>query len=267
MSSTQQASGIDVSHYQGSVDWKAVKAGGVSFAFAKATEGTSSVDSMFETNWQGIKGAGVLRGAYHFFRASQDASAQANNFVQTVGQLTAGDLPPVLDVETTDGATDSAIVQGVNTWLNAVGQKMGRAPMIYTTASFWNAHLTGNYGGYPLWVAHYDVAQPNIPSAWSDWAFWQHSQSGAVEGVSGSVDLDYFNGTYADLLAYLKLPSTVVATAAPVQSTAEYTYTVQPGDSLGRIAVRYGTTVSALMEANNITDPNLIEAGQTLTIP
>jgi lysozyme len=277
MSSNQQASGIDVSHFQGDVDWPTVKATGVSFAFAKATESTGTVDPMFKTNWQAMKDAGILRGAYHFFHPEKDATAQANNFIQTVGPLAPEDLPPVLDLEITDGATGSAIVQGVETWLTLVSQQMGRVPMIYVTASYWNEYMTGDFSNYLLWVANYDVSKPKLPNGWSDWNFWQHSKSGSVNGISGDVDLDYFNGTFEELLAFLKLPANTVVAPAPAQtstgqtSTAQtagnQTYTVQSGDTLSRIASEYNTTVDALMEANNIENPNLIEVGQTLTIP
>ena len=94
MSSEPKAQGLDVSHYQGNVNWAEVKQAGMSFAYAKATEGASSVDSEFKTNWQNLKAAGLLRGAYHFFDAGVDGTSQASHFLQNV-QLEAGDLPPV----------------------------------------------------------------------------------------------------------------------------------------------------------------------------
>ncbi len=111
--------GIDVSHYQGVVNWGAVKAAGCSFAFAKATEGTGIVDSEFAANWSGMKAAGLARGAYHFFHPSEDAAAQASRFLATV-QLQPGDLPPVIDVEVSDGADNATVVAGVQAWLDAV---------------------------------------------------------------------------------------------------------------------------------------------------
>ncbi|HEV3471189.1 MAG TPA: GH25 family lysozyme, partial [Pyrinomonadaceae bacterium] len=111
--------GIDVSHYQGGVNWEAVKAAGCAFAFAKATEGAGVTDPFFHANWAGMKAAGLLRGAYHFFRPAQDAAQQAAHFLSTV-QLQPGDLPPVLDVETADGVAGADLVGGVQTWLDAV---------------------------------------------------------------------------------------------------------------------------------------------------
>lgn len=274
MSSQQsKAQGIDVSHYQGAVNWQSVKQTGISFAFAKATDGGSNVDSQFKNNWQGMKTAGIVRGAYHFFEPTQDATAQANNFVNTVESLQASDLPPVIDVEINNGASNSQMISSVTTWLTIVQQGLGRTPMIYTMASFWNAHLDNQFGDYPLWIANYGVQSPAIPQGWSNWEFWQHSQSGSVSGVTGSVDLDWFNGSLADLMAFLQVPFVPAITPTPIppspqpSTSGTQTYTVKPGDTIDKIAAQFGVSPSALEQANNIQNPNLIEVGQTLTIP
>lgn len=194
--------GIDVSHWQGAIDWDAVAGDGVEFAFIKATEGGDYTDPRFAANWAGARQAGVLRGAYHFFRPQTDAMAQAAHFLRTV-QLEPGDLPPVLDVEVTDGRSLDAVAAGVRTWLQEVERATGRRPIIYTRASFWTAQMGGGFGGYPLWVAHYGVAAPNIPSGWSAWTFWQHSDAGRVDGIAGGVDLNWFNGGRAELDAFV----------------------------------------------------------------
>lgn len=194
--------GIDVSHWRGTIDWSAVAADGVEFAFVKATEGGDYTDPRFAENWAASKRAGVVRGAYHFFRPQTDAAAQAAHFLRTV-QLAPGDLPPVLDVEVTDGRSAESIAAGVRTWLQEVERATGRRPIIYTRASFWTAQMGGGFGAYPLWVAHYGVSAPNIPAGWSRWTFWQHSDAGRVEGVSGGVDLNWFNGGRAELDAFV----------------------------------------------------------------
>src|SRR5258708_25064270 len=113
--------GIDVSHYQGNVDWGKVKSAGMAFAFVKATESTGSTDSQLSVNWPAMKTAGIIRGAYHYFHADQDATAQANHFTQVV-QIEPGDLPPVIDIEATSNASNNTIVSGVKTWLDVVQQ-------------------------------------------------------------------------------------------------------------------------------------------------
>ena len=189
--------GIDVSHWQGRVDWERVADDEIAFAFIKATEGGDYVDPRFVANWDGAARAGVLRGAYHFYRPQTDAAVQAQQFLRTVGAR-AGDLPPVLDVEVTDGRSADAIAAGVRTWLEMVERATGRRPIVYTRAGFWN-QVGGGFGAYPLWVAHYGVAEPAIPSDWDRWTFWQHSDAGRVAGISGNVDLNWFAGGWEEL--------------------------------------------------------------------
>lgn len=196
--------GLDVSHFQGSVDWPEVLATGYRFAFAKATEGTDYVDPMFATNWQGMKAAGVVRGAYHFFRAEDDAAAQAELFIATV-TLEAGDLPPALDIEIADGVSTEGIDQEITIWLEKVAAAYGVTPIIYSDHTFINANLATGFSDYPLWLAEYEEAQADAPDGWNSWTFWQSSQSGKVAGVEGAVDLDTYSGS-AQAWAELRVP-------------------------------------------------------------
>jgi lysozyme len=195
--------GIDVSHHNGGVDWQKVRAANIAFAFTKATEGDGLKDTRFTANYAAIKSNGILRGAYHFFRPGGDAKAQADSFLRVVNQLLPGDLPPALDVEAHDGKDANAIIDGVQQWLNIVGEALGRAPLIYTSASFWNTRLNGaaQFSGHTLWVAHYtSKPKPIIPRGFVSHTIWQFSELGKVDGVSSNqVDLNRFNGTIADL--------------------------------------------------------------------
>lgn len=270
MSSTSKPQGIDVSKWQSNVNWQSVKEAGVAFAFARATYGNTEVDSHFQTNWQAMKDAGIIRGAYHFFVSADDPTSQAQLFIKTVGSLASGDLPPVIDVEA-DSGTSGSLVANVQTWLNTVEQALGLTPIIYTAPSYWNEYMSNAFGRYPLWVAEYGVSTPKSVNGWSKWTFWQYSQSGNLGGIN-PVDMDYFNGSMADLMAFVQSPANAtpdVLPAPPVEesATTSTTYTVQSGDTLGSIASRYGVTVDALAEANNIDNPNLIAVGQVLTIP
>lgn len=199
--SSNRLTGIDVSKWQGTVDWKSVQQADVAFAFIRATYGTSEVDASFDENWQAAKEAGVIRGAYHFFLAAEDAAEQAQFFIRTVGSLGPDDLPPVIDVESGSGVS-SNFVEDIQTWLTTVAQGLGRTPIIYTAPSYWNANVTGGFGNYPLWVAEYGVSTPRAVNGWTDWTFWQYSSTGKVNGVNGDVDLDYFNGTPQALTAF-----------------------------------------------------------------
>uniref|UniRef100_A0A7S1AKY3 Lysozyme n=1 Tax=Noctiluca scintillans TaxID=2966 RepID=A0A7S1AKY3_NOCSC len=199
--------GIDVSHYQGTINWNSVKSSGVSFAMAKATEGTSYTDPMFNTNWNGMHSAGLVRGAYHFARPGSDAVTQADHFVNTVnnaGGITSGNtLQLVLDLETTDGLGSAAVLSWVEAFMARVKSLTGRPGIIYTGYYFWNDDVRGSSClDAPLWIAAYS-SSPSIPSPWGGvgWAFWQYSDSGSVSGISGAVDLDYFQngGSYPDI--------------------------------------------------------------------
>jgi lysozyme len=192
--------GIDVSHYQGTVDWQQVSAAGIQFAFAKATDGVTLADPEFATNWAGMKAAGILRGAYHFFEPTDDAGQQATFFLSNV-QFESGDLPPMLDVETS-AATSEELWQGVQTWLDQVEAATGMSPILYLNSSFANENAApASLAAYPLWLAQYEVDQPTVPTGWTTWLLWQYSQSGTMNGVSGSVDLDQLNGPLSGLSA------------------------------------------------------------------
>lgn len=194
--------GIDVDLYQGDIDWKGVNASGISFAFAKATEGATS-DPRFAQNWSGMKEAGVTRGAYHFYDSSELPEAQAQLFIDTV-TLESGDLAPMVDIESVGGAgaASPTIAPDLRKYLELIEQHFGVEPIIYTNASFWDENMDDSFGEYPLWVADYGASSPQLPSGWDHWVFWQHSESGSVPGISGAVDLDYFNRSLGELSDY-----------------------------------------------------------------
>ena len=195
--------GIDVSKWQGTIDWAKVAASGVKYGIARAANGVT-VDATFATNWSQMKAHGVLRGAYQYFQPGKDPVAQANLMVATIGALGAGDLPAVIDVEQDNGLPPEAFAAEVAAWLSIVEEKTGKKPMIYTGYYFWKDYVKGNgLGGYPLWIARYcGSCCPMIPSPWNGWKFWQHSSTGSVPGISGNVDLDHWNGTLAELQTF-----------------------------------------------------------------
>jgi lysozyme len=197
--------GIDVSRYQQVINWEAVKAMNVQetkihFAFIKATEGNDNVDFYFKRNWRKAKEAEMIRGAYHFFIASKDGTMQARNFINKV-KLQSGDLPPVLDVEQTNGVSKAILQQRVKAFLYAAELAYGVKPVIYTNADFYKAYLSDGFDDYPLWVAHY--LRPVEPRINRDWHFWQHSERGRVNGISGKVDFNVFNGDSTDFAKLL----------------------------------------------------------------
>lgn len=196
--------GIDVSYYEDSIDWPTVHAAGIDWAIVRVSDGLQFIDPKFPAYWAGARAAGVLRGAYQFFRPAQDPIAQADLLLDKMGPLQAGDLPPVIDVETSGGLTTDQVAAAVRAWVDHVEAAIGRPPIIYAGLYSWH-DLTGSadMATYPLWVAQYTSAPcPNIPLPWTRWLMWQ-TGAGHVDGVPGDqLDLDVFNGTIDDLRAF-----------------------------------------------------------------
>ena len=204
--------GIDVSKFQGSVNWQEVKNAGISFAFARAIDDATgtTADPQFKHNWQGMKDNGIFRGAYYFLRTKKDMKSEADLFVSLVGELGEGDLPPVIDVETTDGATAEQILDAIEQWMNVVEAALKREIMIYTFNPFWE-HTLGNstrFNNRALWIAEFtNAAEPKFPSAFPRFSFWQFTETGKISGVKGNVDLDRFNGSMNELRAFAGFPN------------------------------------------------------------
>lgn len=205
--------GIDVSHFQGVVDWPRVAASGIQFCFIKATEGTGNVDPRFILNWKSARDAGLVRGAYHFFHPTAPASSQADSFLRIVSRLEPGDLPPVLDLEVPAAWAAIALADRAPMaieWLDQVEKALGLSPIVYLSPAFATEILANapELGRFPVWLAHYTNADaPTIAKPWTNWTFWQHSREGKILGVALPVDLDRFNGSLDDLKALTAKPS------------------------------------------------------------
>lgn len=194
--------GIDIYHGDMISNIGLVKAG-IEYAFLKAYEKT--IDSKFKSRWVAMKTAGIIRGAYDFFHPNINPLTQANAFLNIVGSLEVGDLPCALDWESTDGVPSATDRANALIWLQHVEQSTGVIPIIYTGPYFADAlKLDSRFGRYPLWVAHYGVSCPLVPSPWVNWTFWQTSESGSVPGISGHCDKDVFNGTLDQLKGLCK---------------------------------------------------------------
>jgi len=180
--------GIDVSKWQGVIDWVQVAESDVEFAIIKATEGTTYVDPYFVANWDGARAAGVLVSAYHMLWPTLSAEKQAAHFLATLGERNA-DLPLALDVEKAGSGNIGAVVEA---WLVKVAEADGRKPFIYTAQAIWNktVGMAPGWHEYPLWVADYDAASPAMPAGWDTWTCWQHSSTGKVAGISGNTDMN-----------------------------------------------------------------------------
>lgn len=214
MSTTTQSRspwGIDVSNHQGTINWDLVKTEGVQFAFIKATEGGSFRDGTFKRNWREAKRVGILRGAYHFFRPRSSLTAQQDNFADFLGDAEPGDLPPVIDVEVPSEWSHLTFRQRndmILNWIEGIRKRLGSNvhPIIYMSSSFAGDVLghDSRLAAHPLWVAHYTrAARPTVPKPWQFETFWQYTDRGRIDGVSGNVDLNWFNGSRERLEALL----------------------------------------------------------------
>lgn len=219
--------GVDVSRYQHStsLDWAKAQADGVEFAFIKATEGRTYTNPYFADDWAATTALGLYRGAYHFARPSKGtAAAQATYFVDVAGLADQpGDLPPVLDLETSGGLGVAALQSWTSTFLTTVENLTGRTPIIYCGPYFWRTYLGDStaFTRYPLWVAHYtSAAQPLLPGGWTTWTFWQNTSRGQVNGISGNVDEDRFNGSLTDLQVLAQVPADPAPTTPPTETPA-----------------------------------------------
>ena len=197
--------GIDVSRYQGVVNWQAVADAGYRFAVVRATLGNVKVDETFETNWDGAKSADLLVSAYHVVKPEIAAADQIAFLANELdGRKT--DLPLVLDVELDGGQQPDQITACVRDCLRLSEQRFGRKPIIYTAQWFWNNWVqpSSDWAQVDLWVASYGTADAVLPNGWSSWKLWQYANNGQVPGIAADTDLNWFNGTYDDLLKYCR---------------------------------------------------------------
>ena len=193
--------GIDISHYQGEIDWPQLLQSRltdfpIEFIFMKATEGGDLADDAFVQNFTEAGNHGFIRGAYHFFSSKTDPLKQADFFIRTV-KLAPGDLPPVLDVEVTGKKTTKELQQSIKRWLDRVEAHYGVKPILYTSYKFKTRYLNDSiFDTYPYWIAHYYVDSVKYEGKWH---FWQHTDVGSVPGIGEDVDLNVFNGSLDEL--------------------------------------------------------------------
>lgn len=199
--------GVDVSRYQGNIDWDVLAGQDVTFAFIKATEGSSHQDPCFAQNWSGSQESGVFVGTYHFFSYDSAGETQAQNFIETVGDLD-GCLPPVVDLEfygdyyeNPPGKKETRRI--LDDLLTELEAHYGTAPIIYTTPrAYYSYILGGGYGKYPLWMRD-TYREPFVR-----WRFWQYSDSGILDGYDGVqadqneryIDLNVYHGSREELM-------------------------------------------------------------------
>lgn len=193
--------GLDVSHYDETIDFAKVKAAGYEFCWAKCTEGTGNRDPRYLANRAKAEAAGMLFGAYHFFRPGLDPIKQAEWFLANA-HLMKGDFQPMFDWEVHQGPGD---VAKAKQWLDHVERAIGKKPIIYGPPYMLNDFkLPPEFAQYALCVAHYGTTEPLIPAPWKVWSFHQYTDKGDVPGIpAANEDLDRFNGTRENLMKFV----------------------------------------------------------------
>lgn len=190
--------GLDVSHYQGKINWSKVGTKHpVKFVFIRSTMGIDGADEQFAKNWKQAKAKNFIRGAYHYFRPNQDATAQFEQFKKYVS-LSKGDLPPVIDVEVLSDDGPKKLRARIQTFLNLTEAHYGVKPIIYSSSKFYRQNIQEHIKGYPLWIAAYSGKNRLLGL---DWKFHQFSERVRVAGIKGFVDGNDFKGKIKDLEA------------------------------------------------------------------
>ncbi len=202
-----EVKGVDVSHYQGEIDWDILSGKGIDFAFIKATEGSSYVDPTYDYNSCEAAKTGLKIGAYHFFSFDSAGATQAENFISAVGKGD-GMLPPTVDLEPYGSyrralPPKETVRPELDSLLVALEKYYGKKPIIYTTQRAYKKYLTGGYEEYDIWIRGVLTA-PKLSDS-REWTFWQYSDKGRLQGYSGEerfIDLNVFRGTREEFERY-----------------------------------------------------------------
>lgn len=192
--------GIDISRYQGKIDWKKFAENNpadapISFVYIKATEGSDFTDVNFKENFENARKHGFLRGAYHYFSTHSTGAAQAQMFIKTA-QLQKGDLPPMIDIEEKP-KDKTKFIQELKIFIKCIEEHYGVKPLLYTYRKYKTSYLNDPFfARYPSWVAHYYIDSLDADVAW---LIWQCSDMGEIEGIPENVDINIFNGSREQL--------------------------------------------------------------------
>ena len=260
--------GIDVSNWQGYIDYSSVRESGIEVVYIKASQGTNIKDAYFDINYENAKANGLKVGFYHFLTATntEEAEQEARFFASVIS----GKIPDcklVMDYETFGGVGVEESNEIAQVFLETTRRLTNKDIIIYSDLSNSQSRFSRELAeNYELWLAYYSGEERlrEIETRWNNYIGLQYSDRGRINGISGAVDLDRFSEEI-----FLDETSEVPVIENPTGTinTETITYTVQRGDTLWAIARRYGTTSGEIAEINNISNPNLIYPGQQLKIP
>jgi len=192
--------GIDVSQYQGTIDWENLEAieeqFEIKFVVVRATAGSKKVDRNFKKNWKNLSSTVYIQGAYHYYRPDENSTDQANNFIKNV-KLRKGHLPPILDIEKMPkGQSMDKLKKGLQNWLTIVEKQFGVKPIIYTGEKYFEDFLQEDFPNYKFWIANYNPLKEKIED---EYLMWQFTEKAQLHGVNELVDVNVFNGNVDDL--------------------------------------------------------------------
>lgn len=256
LQSDDAVAGIDVSKWQGEIDFNQVAASGIEIVYIRACYGYSTVDEYFESNYTKAKAAGLKIGFYHYITATSETSAiaQARFFYSLIAEKEY-DCRPAMDFEFFGFLSDARINNIARTYLSTLQNLTGTAPMLYSDIYDVNTVWDASLSVYHLWAADYNAGSTVDTGSWQKWSGFQYSSTGTVPGISGNVDLDRFRD------------SVFLSSDIPSVDTNPDIYIIKRGDTLSGIAFRYHTSVEELVSLNHISNPNLIFPGTRLILP
>ena len=274
--------GIDISRYQGTVDFDRVAADGIDIVYMRAGEGNDYIDPEYERNYQQAREAGLKSGAYLYVTATTvDEGREQAKFFASLLQGKEFACRPVMDFENLRGLNRQTANDIALAFLQTLEEETGVTPAIYTGAYKVEAVWDADLAAYPLWIAEYGAEEPKTTGAWMEWSGFQYTDKGQVDGIDGDVDLDRFRPgillgggeptpepTASPKPSITPKPTvTPKPTATPGQCPTTIPYIVQRGDTLSRIADSLETTVAELAALNHLKNPDRIYVGQRLLIP
>lgn len=257
--------GIDVSIYQGEIDFEKVKKEGIEIVYIRSGEGSDYVDAYFERNYREAKKHGLKVGFYHYVtaRSEEEAKRQARFFAKTV----AGKSPDcrlAMDFESFGNLSKNEVNELGLIFMQTLEKLSKKEVILYSNAYSARTIWDERVNSYPLWVAEYEVDKPEEVGTWKTWAGWQYTDRGRINGIEGNVDKDKFT---KEVLLSDNGPINPDDPDNPDDGKTTKTITIQKGDTLSKIAVQYETTIEKLIELNHIENPNLIYAGDALIVP
>lgn len=255
--------GIDVSEWQGNIDFSSVRQVGIDSVYIRASEGFDYRDPNAATNYQNARANGMNVGFYHYLTAQnpQQAIEQADFFVSTIQGLQV-EMKFALDYEQFYNLSKDEISAIALAFMDRVSQITKEDCVMYASAYYANNYFNDEVAKYDLWVADWGVSEPSLDGPWKVYAGWQYSDAGRVAGIGTNVDRDLFNGSI-----YLDNSTNVVAHSYTPINSNDYIYVrVESGDTLWGIAQTYGSTVNSIVSLNDISNPDLIYPGQVFKV-